>query len=471
MLKQAGIASFFAKALPKENAPTQAEPPPTRDAQAAGGSSHSAPSAVIQDPATQLSATSTSSLPRPAAMRTKPTADAAFNSPAALVGQTKSAVAASTASSSDVKRPRSPSTTPADAKRPCPMPTLAPVLAQLPTSARTATVHIWQFLRCMAGELTVEDGEPLLPLSLDDLEAALACSVSSPSVGGPLGDVHRALLRAILPCEDERIDTVDDEEIILPALRMRAASGGISPEPRALPPEAVVRFKDASALIDEISWPEILRRLVLYLDAVEMEPVEPPLTQLAIHLGTHEYASASIELKALALAALCDRLVCGEAWSLLLDGKHEEVEQTAKELGKEEAVRKREGKAAERAEKAAAKALKEEHVGTHRPTLAAPHFLHSARFAVCSLCCRLSERSALLSRATIGGAAAGGRPGQVGDVAGIRACRGDVGVAARGAIARHAHGSGREVCMHVCTRLSRCCGRRLSSPLKVDRLV
>ena len=79
-------------------------------------------------------------------------------------------------------------------------------------------------------------------------------------------------------------------------------------------------------------WPEVLRGLLLYLDSVEEEPLEGPLKQLAVHLGTEEYHTASIELKALALAALCDRLVTGEPWSILLDQKYDEVEHTTREI-------------------------------------------------------------------------------------------------------------------------------------------
>lgn len=361
-LKQVGIGAFFAKkpAAPtppnlnafgsKENAPRQRP-----EGSVAANGSVAPPSKGLQTAA-----------PLPTAEQHAQKNSATAKSPMVSTGKAPARLSSGSAKGSRC-RPRE-------------LPALEPVLSELPVGARSHALHAWQFFRCMTGEIFVEDGETVEPLSLEEFGALLKDGPSAPSAacGGLLGNYHRALLRALLQPEDERLDTVDNDEIIgalrLPAHDPLAGDGlgssgrfaseaGVSDSTAlsALPLESAVRFSDLATLMDELSWPEILRRLVLYLDAVVVDSadacIEPELRRLAAHLEMAEYHSAPAELKVAALAALCDRVLDG-GMAKRLDDRYEDVLEAGKREGREAASLKRAAKEAARGAKEEAAARK-----------------------------------------------------------------------------------------------------------------
>ena len=246
------------------------------------------------------------------------------------------------------------------APRALPAPT--PLLTELPPSARGATIYVWQLLRCLHSEFYKDVDQPLEAPTLDSLASMLLTSHADPTLvhGGALGNLHRALLRTLCGVEDTPLYHIDDARLVLPP---PAGADADADAPSARPPMAekgvsaadvhereyaqrapidagmVVRFRDASKALDELSWGEVLRRLIVLWEVDDEGELEAPLAALAVHLEHSEYESASTELKAGALHALCDRALL--AVHDALSRRAEELEAAEKHMRKEAAAKKK----------------------------------------------------------------------------------------------------------------------------------
>ena len=125
------------------------------------------------------------------------------------------------------------------------LPAPLPLLPELPAEARGPAVYAWQLLRCLASELTIDEGQPFRPPTLEQLSTMLlrgSPAVDGPTAavamaeadatficGGRLGEVHRALLRACLQDEHGSVHSelyaIDNEQLLLPPLEGDTADG------------------------------------------------------------------------------------------------------------------------------------------------------------------------------------------------------------------------------------------------------
>ena len=197
--------------------------------------------------------------------------------------------------------------------------------------------------------------------------------------GGSLGAVHRALIRTLCDAEEKELYLIADEKLLLEKLTHakegkeavdEADVGGEAKRTGSLadqweseyaaraPLDAgmVVRLRDASKLLDELSWEEVLRRLVILWEVDDDEEIDASLLDLARHLEHSEYAAAPVSLKAGALRALCDRAI--DAVRSELTERAQELETAEKATRKQAAAKRKQRSDEEKEVKLAAKLRK-----------------------------------------------------------------------------------------------------------------
>ena len=248
-----------------------------------------------------------------------------------------------------------------------PIPEPLPVLATLPAAAKPALLVSMQMLRIFAGKLELDEDS----WSFERLCADLSGEASAASAaGGVLSEVHVALLRALLTEEEPLLKTREPffetqlsahDDDTPEAIRWRTVADGA---PRA--PGLAIEYsathnpklKDVEALLDELTWPEVLRQLVVqWCEPCEYEKrgrgpqlFDDELVRCAAALREAEYAQLPVELKARALQALCERA---------LNVFHAHIDESGEELGQVAAQSKAESKESEKAARAEESRAKE----------------------------------------------------------------------------------------------------------------
>ena len=248
-----------------------------------------------------------------------------------------------------------------------PIPEPLPVLATLPAAAKPALLVSMQMLRIFASKLELEEDS----WSFERLCADLSGEASAASAaGGVLSEVHVALLRALLTEEEPLLKTREPffethlsahDDDTPEAIRWRTVADGA---PRA--PGLAIEYsathnpklKDVEALLDGLTWPEVLRQLVVqWCEPCEYEKrgrgpqlFDDELIRCAAALREAEYAQLPVELKARALQALCERA---------LNVFHAHIDESGEELGQVAAQSKAESKESEKAARAEESRAKE----------------------------------------------------------------------------------------------------------------
>ena len=248
-----------------------------------------------------------------------------------------------------------------------PIPEPLPVLTTLPAAAKPALLVSMQMLRIFASKLGLEEDS----WSFERLCADLSGEASAASAaGGVLSEVHVALLSALLTEEEPLLKTREPffETHLSPhdddtpeAIRWRTVADGA---PRA--PGLAIEYsathnpklKDVKALLDPVTWPEVLRQLVVqWCEPCEYEKrgrgpqlFDDDLIRCAAALREAEYAQLPVELKARALQALCERA---------LNVFHAQIDESGEELGQVAAQSKAESKESEKAARAEENKAKE----------------------------------------------------------------------------------------------------------------
>ena len=139
--------------------------------------------------------------------------------------------------------------------------------------------------------------------------------------------------------------------------------------------------------VDAHSWPEVLRRFLLYHSALAEGAGKRAATQLgtvqdcsghnytghdytghkkqgaiksaATQLGTVQYRELEVDVKLTLLCCLCDNLLATEPWHNLLDQNQEEQQKLHSEIWKDEVEERREQKAEEEKQKKRRQEIKE----------------------------------------------------------------------------------------------------------------
>ena len=249
---------------------------------------------------------------------------------------------------------------------PPPLPSAEPCLTAFPDQAKPAVLVAMQMLRVYA---------PLLQLRafseerlLEDLAASDA--VASSASGGVLSELHVALLRVILQGEEHDStyeSPIPESEYMAGAegegeeetlMGWPAVAGGKTGAPGLsldYGPTHFPKVKDAEVLLDTLTWPELLRQLVVHWAERPVAPkwqtrgpqlADDDLTALAVALRDKEYAELPLGLRALALQALCERTLytvqseIEAADAELLSGKQQALrnEKELKKLEKQQAA-------------------------------------------------------------------------------------------------------------------------------------
>ena len=247
------------------------------------------------------------------------------------------------------------------------LPEPLPVLATLPAAAKPALLVSMQMLRIFAHKLELEEGS----WSFEQLCADLSGEASAASAaGGVLSELHVALLRALLTEEEPLLKTREPffETHLSPhdddtpeASRWRAVADGAPRAPGLAIDYSAThnpKLKDAEALLDHLTWPEVLRQLIVqWCEPCEYEKrqrgpqmFDDDLIRCAAGLREAEYAQLPVELKARALQALCERA---------LNVFHADIDESGEELGQVAAQSKAETKETEKAARAEESKAKE----------------------------------------------------------------------------------------------------------------
>ena len=152
------------------------------------------------------------------------------------------------------------------------LPEPLPVLATLPAAAKPALLVSMQMLRIFAHKLELaEDSWSFERLCTDLSGEASAASAA----GGVLSELHVALLRTLLTEEEPLLKTREPffETHLSPhdddtpeASRWRTVADGAPRAPGLAIDYSAThnpKLKDAEALLDHLTWPEMLRQLVV----------------------------------------------------------------------------------------------------------------------------------------------------------------------------------------------------------------
>jgi hypothetical protein len=247
------------------------------------------------------------------------------------------------------------------------LPEPLPVLATLPAAAKPALLVSMQMLRIFAHKLELaEDSWSFERLCTDLSGEASAASAA----GGVLSELHVALLRTLLTEEEPLLKTREPffETHLSPhdddtpeASRWRTVADGAPRAPGLAIDYSAThnpKLKDAEALLDHLTWPEMLRQLVVqWCEPCEYEKrqrgpqmFDDDLIRCAAGLREAEYAQLPVELKARALQALCERA---------LNVFHADIDESGEELGQVAAQSKAETKESEKAARAEENKVKE----------------------------------------------------------------------------------------------------------------
>jgi len=267
------------------------------------------------------------------------------------------------------------------------LPPTTQLSAELQGEAAAALVSSWQFVRCFAHVLEAPEG--FLPPSLEQLDQCL-CSTGELGV---VSQLHVCLLKFILKKDSAALldnETDDDEPAAAPAApaaeekpaggggrgkrgrpRGNGGVGGRSRRAQQVPrPNTGMHAwsaRDLGAYVDEDTWPEVLRQLIvqwhLRVDeedgpasrGAELAEPEPLLLGLAKRLREEEYAAVEAPLRCLALGHLCERAL--ELLGSEISGAWEALEAARKaESNKDKAAKKVEREAQKGAKEALAEA-------------------------------------------------------------------------------------------------------------------
>ena len=247
------------------------------------------------------------------------------------------------------------------------LPEPLPVLATLPAAAKPALLVSMQMLRIFAHKLELEESS----WSFERLCADLSGEASAASAaGGVLSELHVALLRALLTEEEPLLKTREPffETHLSPhdddtpeASRWRTVADGAPRAPGLAIDYSAThnpKLRDVEALLDHLTWPEVLRQLVVqWCEPCEYEKrqrgpqmFDDDLIRCAAGLREAEYAQLPVELKARALQALCERA---------LNVFHADIDESGEELGQVAAQSKAETKESEKAARAEESKAKE----------------------------------------------------------------------------------------------------------------